>query len=158
MMETIVFLDIDGVLVHWKYTPDKSGIITPTIENTLEEFDPQCVENLNILLFSLPAPKIVISSDWRLWYSQHELEYMLKEAGVRFPVIGTTTKNSNYSRGIQIKMWLEANNHNDTDIIIIDDWIDGITELFPDSNIIHVKNGLEEYGLKFKHIERFLQT
>ena len=141
----IIFLDFDGVIVTERSNCGLFGLPT--------NFDPEAIDALNMLIKQTNAD-IVISSTWRHLFTFEELKTMLQDAGVRGKVIGITPKTESpfdYTRGEEISMWLQDNG-NPTDFIIIDDFVKDIRELFPDENIIHVKDGWTKGGLKLEHI------
>ena len=148
----IVFLDIDGVLVHLNYNPSKRKIH--------RDFDPKCVEVLNKLTKETNA-KIVISSTWRRIHPQNELRNILKEAGVQAEVIGITPHfadlkdPANSDRGQEILKWIQNNNHIE-DYVVIDDDIYDITPHIGRSHIIHVSGGWLNGGLQEEHIKSIL--
>lgn len=169
----IIFLDIDGVLVHCQYK------VTPG--TPLEDFDPVCVENLNHLAIAKKA-KIVISSSWRLFHDLDWFQKKFKDSGVLVDVIDVTPEDvkmpeshrsplsTEYDeqsswlveiytpRGEQIKQWIEENNPDN--FLIIDDNVDDIVPSFDKegrAKIIHVKDGLSNKGLRWRHIEDYLK-
>lgn len=164
----VIFLDIDGVLVHWQYRVTQGYFY--------EDFDPACVENLNRLAASKKA-KIVISSSWRLFHDFEWLQEKFKSSGVIAEVIDVTPEETNVSkdsmprlsteydeqnkfmadvsRGEQIKKWIEENNPDD--FLIIDDNVDDIIPFFDKEKIIHVKDGTTSNGLKWEHLEEHLK-
>ncbi len=138
----IIFLDIDGVLVHLTYNP--SG------RKLRQDFDPECIAVLNQLVKKTEA-QIVISSTWRHHHPLAELRDMFEEAGVIGEIIGSTPMIIN--RGDEILKWIQDNNYKDGYLVIDDDIFD-ITpyEDIPRSSIIHVKDGWATGGLQKKHI------
>ena len=142
----IVFLDIDGVLVHLNHNP--SG------RKLRQDFDPNCVKVLNKLCKETSA-KIVVSSSWRHFHPFLELLDILEEGGVTTEVIGKTPMIIN--RGDEILKWIQDNNYTGPFLIIDDDVFDiEPYEDIPRDSIIHVDGGWENGGLKDSHIERIL--
>ena len=117
----IIFLDIDGVLVHMNYDP--SGR-TPK-----QDFEPACVTVLNKLTSALQAV-IVISSYWRYDLSLPRLQDTLEGAGVVARVIGVTPPLGG-CRGTEILLWVTQNAY-EGNIIVIDDEVDTIRPHIPE--------------------------
>jgi hypothetical protein len=102
--DTVIFLDIDGVLV----TPDcfrRYGA-----SGTRATANPECVENLNRLIRATGA-KIVVSSVWRF---RHDIDEILRRWGVvgeilgGTPVISRGTISGGDARGLEIDAWLKT--------------------------------------------------
>ncbi len=104
MNPPIIFLDIDGVIV-----PDGDD---PS--NTV--FHPRCVEAFKVILAAVPGAKVVFSTTWRLPRHVNRLHAQWMEQG--FPenlaIDGTPDLREEpsvsrlYSRGLEIRVWLEA--------------------------------------------------
>jgi hypothetical protein len=148
----IVFLDIDGVLVHLTYNPSKRKL--------RQDLDPKCVEVLNRLTKETNA-KIVVSSAWRHFHSPNELRDILEEAGVQAEVVGTTPPfvdlkdPANSDRGEEILKWIQDNNYIG-DYVVIDDDVYDIEPHIEESHIIYVSGGWLNGGLQEEHIEPVL--
>lgn len=95
-LNTIVFLDIDGVLNN------ESSIGLPALG-----LDKRCLERLNKLLEKTGA-SIVITSSWRLSHSLARLQSSLSEYGLKYPerIIGATPHLPSKPRGEEIQLWL----------------------------------------------------
>jgi len=142
-MESVIFLDIDGVLVtsrgleHWMKI--KCDIFE---DNTSYElFCPQSIESLNRLT-RLTGSKLVIISNWRKRLSLIEIKQMFKRRGVEADIIGVTPyKNEDLDRGHEIKLWLEKNGTPDSYVIIDDDCdVDISTTYFPEDRCVQTNS------------------
>lgn len=105
-MKSIIFLDIDGVLVSSALTKYRNYI------DGEYDFIPQAVEALNELVEALEA-EIVITSTWRIGRSVELLQDILELRGVEGKVIGKT--ESSYTsaeggRGQEIREWMDLFN------------------------------------------------
>jgi hypothetical protein len=66
-----LFLDIDGVLcTNWSHKSPKKKV--GWYDENVYPFDPKCVDVLNWIL-STWETKIILSSDWRLYYTLEEI-------------------------------------------------------------------------------------
>jgi len=149
-MKTYIFLDVDGVL-NTSYTelrmpckkycpvrdmspfPDGRPVF-PYVEAALrrEQIEERFVKNLQTVCnfvesLSNEAPKIVISSDWRI----RELLLgilleELKKKGFTHPVFGQTPIIGGACRGAEIQMFLDemGESKDSCNILIIDDRTD----------------------------------
>jgi hypothetical protein len=144
----IIFLDIDGVLVHLTHNP--SG------RKLRKDFDPACVAVLNRLVKETGA-KIVISSTWRHFDPLDELRGKFTEAGFEGEIIGVTPMIIN--RGDEILKWIRDNNYTGRFIVIDDDVYDiEPYEDIPRESIIHVEDGWLAGGLKDEHVSPILHS
>lgn len=139
----VIFLDIDGVLVT------KQSILANRHIHP-HDFDKDCVNVLNHILFETGA-KIVISSTWRLFWNMSELKEHFSKFGIDPDVIIDITPDFNQSmaRGLEIAWWLR--NHSEVeDFVIIDD----------DNDMHHLSLFLVQTnmdgGLRASHIEYIL--
>ncbi len=67
-----LFLDIDGVLcTNWSHDSPNKKI--GWYDDKTYPFDPKCVEILNWILTTWKS-EIILSSDWRLYYTLDELK------------------------------------------------------------------------------------
>jgi hypothetical protein len=126
---SIIFLDIDGVLAtHKQYMmnrkkfQDKNDIAKEL--NIAYPFDPKCVKIFNEILDSTGAD-IVLSSDWREYFSLGDLDTIFKFNGVnKSPVDVTISElasfgNQTMNRAFQIGEYVTRNNI--TNYVVIDD-------------------------------------
>lgn len=79
MNHSLLFLDIDGVL---NSENTNFGIYE-------EPLDPVNIEPFNRII-AVAAPRIVISSTWRFFWSVDSLRDSFREAGIRGEIIGAT--------------------------------------------------------------------
>lgn len=134
----IVFLDIDGVLVH-------TGCKLPW------EMDPDCVTVLQEFCNKHNA-KIVVSSAWRIGRSIAELEFSLFSYGLdKGLVIGKTDLGDfKGRRDDEILEWLDEYGYKG-DYIVIDDEDFDLTKI-DKKKIVHIKKGFTTGGMKRKHL------
>lgn len=117
-MHPVIFLDIDGVLIAY-----------PEGEPTPPAFTPRCVAAFKMILEAAPSAKIVFSSTWRLPVFVNRLHEQWAEHG--FPeslaIDGTPDLREEsdvsrlHRRGLEIRVWLEANPHVTRWVVLDDD-------------------------------------
>jgi DNA-binding LacI/PurR family transcriptional regulator len=127
---TVIFLDIDGVLVtaqHLMRIPrEQIERELPGVRWSFQPFAPEAVEALNWLTDQTGAT-IVISSTWRLGRSLPELRQILKHQGVTGLIIDCTPRLlepngwKQQERGHEIQHWLDHTHHDIHNFVIIDD-------------------------------------
>jgi hypothetical protein len=129
MKTKYIFLDIDGVLwtVGWSIYTRKQE------ERTYTEWDNICTSNLQYAIDKAKEEgvdvKIVISSTWRLIYSIPELKDIAKKSGLDPDlIVGVTARFPDEKRGAEIQDWMNDENIQPEDIVIIDD----------DSDMLHL--------------------
>jgi hypothetical protein len=145
-MSLLIFLDIDGVLNNNIWF-EKAGFGT---------LDPSNVKRL-VRLVQLTDADLVISSDWRRYYSYDVLCSRLVNEGVPNRFLGTTpcldaeVKNDEeiVPRGLEIDAWLKSNNFNGS-FCILDDRSD--MEPYQDRLVQTDDN----YGLIDRDIEKVI--
>lgn len=149
---SLVFLDIDGVLVHLNHNP--SGRMP------YEDFDPKCIANLNRLCEMLGDVEIVIESDWLLTDDIDKVRGLLKNAGVKAPIIDGVPKRRDNSKAQQIWNWFDLNDPDFTNqfLIIDDDPVAKWCHWIKPHNMLQVEDGWENGGLCFSHIKPFSST
>jgi hypothetical protein len=110
----VLFLDIDGVLIHHKSIPI----------HTARKPDPACVKRLNEIT-DRTGTKIVVSSTWRMFEDFH---ITLKSWGVTAEVIGKTPISYEKgrislgaTRGAEINTWLGETEFDIERFVILDD-------------------------------------
>lgn len=104
-MKKFVFLDFDGVMDTMRYDnwliregfpeADKYGVL----------FDPQCINNLDLII-SATGAEIVITSSWKDWMTYEMLVAMWKERNLPGFLLDVTPTCSSH-RGDEISKWLE---------------------------------------------------
>jgi hypothetical protein len=142
----ILFLDMDGVLNDHSHN----------LSNHYCGIKSECVENLNLILKTIPNLYLVISSAWRYIVLKGAMtvkgfEYLLLVSGVdcKDKVIGITSSDEEInSRGGQIRVWLNENKHRVSRYVILDDMKFNFNEL---KLTFHQTNGM--VGLTKKDAE-----
>jgi hypothetical protein len=141
-MNSLIFLDIDGVLNSIDLT-----LMTRSLErqpkHRLFEVDPVRVGVLKWIVDMTDA-HIVISSTWRHgntedWF----VGYFEGLSWVNCPIAGMTPETGNSFRGDQIKQYLDHEEANTRYVILDDD-----SDFYPDQNFVHVDRCT---GLTLKH-------
>ena len=133
---TTIFLDIDGVLATNKQYMMNSDKFAQSNEwakriNVRYPFDKDCCDILNSILLMYEC-RIVLSSDWRLYYTADELDEIFGRNNLIASPIDTTQESFSWdsrdrSRAGEIEKYLRTHNmidENDnatTDWIVIDD-------------------------------------
>lgn len=126
--DNLLFLDIDGVLVTWDDM--RQGLL----DDSRARFNKKCVAELLKLVKKFEM-KIVISSTWRFGFESFSNDPMgrigaakfsarvLKRRGLVLPVIGMTPSNmkDDGPRGLEIQKWLDINDKNNSNFLILDD-------------------------------------
>jgi hypothetical protein len=118
----IIFLDFDGVLNHELWYKKRFETINKDDVSTnypYYEFDPESVNNLNIIIKETDA-KVVVSSTWRIGKTVEQLQDMLNVVGFKGEIIDTTPSffakgldneenkiSYTIPRGCEIDWWLE---------------------------------------------------
>jgi len=151
----IIFLDIDGVIctssTFGKGKDNKWGSYM---------FDPKCVIALNFILQETGA-EIIISSDWRMHYTLHEIREIFAHNFVMKSPIGFTPFSDRYAnndleggRAEEIHAWLKANAwKNDIKWVAVDD-LDMTKDLQPNFVLCpNVHDGIKRRGIKEKIID-----
>jgi phosphoglycolate phosphatase-like HAD superfamily hydrolase len=104
----IVFLDFDGVLI----TPKSAYRRTCSAE---------AIAALNHLIEAAGAA-VVVTSTWRLEYSEAELTELLRSWGMRGQVLGVSPEGR--SRAEEIQAWMDGQAQPVSDFVILDDMSD----------------------------------
>lgn len=145
----IIILDIDGVLA----TEESSTL--PWHEQFAYPFDKDCVAVFNDIL-SLTGAEIVLSSDWKISYSDNlaELHQLFKHNGIIKAPIGTTPDLGG-KRNKEIASYLHKNAPSIYRFLILDDIMLTVHPMrFVHCNINH---GLKQPGIKERCLQ-ILQT
>lgn len=82
----ILFLDVDGVLNGDDWLQSLSW---EDYAQDVKHFDPECVRLYNQIIRRTSA-RVVLSTGWRLKYSQEALVSILRRAGVEGDIVGRT--------------------------------------------------------------------
>lgn len=134
----VLFLDIDGVLNRCQmYENMHFGIV------------PECVENLNLILKSVPDLQIVISSAWR--YAMLNKDMTVKGFEYMLLISGVNCQNRIYdhtvadeiipTRGAQIRNWLDTHAYLRIDKYLA---LDDLIHDFPVQKIEHLQTEPEK--------------
>jgi hypothetical protein len=148
----IIFLDIDGVLVHNKC-------------KNVHTFDPLCVKVLKKLINYYNA-KIVISSSWRIYHLELALDqFELNGLDLDIIIGKTPIDKIDGNRFNEISTWINdcinlktpLNIPNlDEFLIIDDDFRDTSKHPWLTGSLIFIDNGWCNGGLKMKHIKKYI--
>lgn len=148
----IIFLDIDGVVVHKDCPTRYSRDLFPDV------FDPRCVSALNRLIKYYKA-KIVVSSFWRYFHTEEEIRGCFVEYGVEGKIKDFCPKLTirDWNKGREIKHWIEDNKYKG-DYIVIDDMATdvGVDFYVPKEKFFHVLDGWEKGGLSDMDVDNFI--
>ncbi len=123
----VIFIDIDGVLINDGFN-----------QNGLTQFNPELVENLNILTNKLNA-NLVVSSSWKHEYTLKELKKIFKRNGVFARVIDVTPNLEPGQRGEEIYNWL-TEHEQFISYLVIDDDVWDIPEWIPEHRFVQVNS------------------
>jgi hypothetical protein len=139
----LVFLDIDGVLVH-------GGC------KNYKDIDPNCVMVLREFCKKYDNAQIIISSTWRIGKTVDDLDFILFSYGMdKGSVVGVTGYDKKGRRGKEILNWLNTYGDDEDEFVVIDDEIFDITDVINPVDVIHVKDGWNIGGLNWGHIENW---
>lgn len=110
-----VFLDIDGVMVHGN--PYKKVDME---EDGFYKFNANAVDVINSINYDI---EIVLSTSHRFRFDIEEWKNIFQKRNVRFKKISIIDLklNPKISRREEIEEWINENNINSNDLIIIDD-------------------------------------
>lgn len=141
-MSALIFLDIDGVLNNMPWMN----------ENGFGTLDPTNVQRL-VRLVEWTGADIVISSDWRRFFTYDDLCRRLRDYGVPDRFLGVTPQLEDdsqswdtFPRGLEIKTWLETHEWTGS-FVILDDRSD--MEPYLDRLVLtDQKRGLTETDIK----------
>lgn len=172
-LETVIFLDIDGVLNTWESATDEDMTYRKASDGELCFYhnlhDPS-VANLNKITDTTGA-SLVISSTWRIGTEGQfeDLILYLQEQGVTAPVVGRTPslpsvdlppyspygrmKRSEAQRGTEIQAWMDERKEVTWNFIILDDESDM-------AHLLHKlvrTDGMASEGLREDHVVRALK-
>ena len=124
MTDKIIFLDVDGVLTSTKETPGSY------LNHSLDQYgiSPSCLKNLKKLIADTGA-KIIISSNWRIYRNQKQVELhgkkipnpliaVCKELGE--DVIDFLPKTAIKHKAEALVKWFDAHDF-DGEFVVLDD-------------------------------------
>lgn len=146
----LIFVDFDGVLANRTSSanrypgPSKSTAWGTSVAQDWYDLDVKCIKVLNRLV-DLTGAKVVISSAWREFFNQTNLVAHLKKFGFTGEVVGVTPVIIRAGRDEEIFSWMNSNEKDD--YLVLDDEI-GHLQRIPDGNMVWVKNGWKNGGLK----------
>jgi predicted membrane-bound dolichyl-phosphate-mannose-protein mannosyltransferase len=145
MSNKVIFLDIDGVLVH-------TGMREPG-SMRIEKWDNNCVVRLGRIC-KVTGAKIVVHSSWARIYKPNELQQMFKDAGLLehlhpdFAAVGI--RDGNPGEKIRsIKFWLSQHPEVSKYIILEDDLIASVK----DEPLVWIISGWSKGGLQKRDAE-----
>lgn len=136
----IIFLDCDGVINSVQWEAVRKDMPPASVID--DAIDPRCLERI-VSICKETGAKIVLSSDWRInWpFARTRLEHAGIPDGLiidRTPVLNVISGMHHYSRGEEVKAWLDE--HDDIyDYIIIDDREDFLTDQIK-LHLVHINN------------------
>ena len=149
-MDKFIFLDIDGVLNTANYQLWRQFWGKEICDDNGHLFAPSAVRNLERLIRYTGA-KIVLSSRWRL-DGLEVIRRMWKDRQMPEEIYDVTPYVSardypKYTRGIEVKIWMEENDYLGCPYVIIDDIDDFLEEQDARVILTNYKRGLTCFGL-----------
>lgn len=124
-MDKFCILDFDGVINSSKFINDYLEFFKQPTEKTYyitEHLDPLAISRVNTIIQKTGA-KVILSTAWRKAFNLDRLRQILEHRGFVGEIIGETPI-LNTDRFLEIQSWLDSNNINPEDIVIIDDMPD----------------------------------
>ncbi len=151
-----LFLDVDGVLIHFPYPDDlKTDINTKAVElfgnkskyshfesaqarsHFLNSESLAKLQGLIARIQEFALVRIVISSEWRRSGTRHQLQKVIfKDTGFAKLIIAKTPQNK-FPRELQISRWLQKRKTPFDSVLILDDCRFGLQKDFPLS-FVHI--------------------
>lgn len=153
---SILFLDVDGVLVHDGIAVEDTGglIMLPKREEFMGRWmmpvDPEAVERVNRIVETTGC-EVVLSSTWKI----HPLPVVtawFQKYGARFEITRKTGPGGGH-RGKQIREFMQGE-PNGTVLVILDDSTD--MEPYMD-RLVNVYHGWNNGGVQDAHVEQAIQ-
>lgn len=121
----VIFLDIDGPMA-WGTWPDGEVAINDSLKIPYPWLDSACIALRRIIKET--GARLVISSDWKKYYSDEELGQILEHYGIPNTIVGRTgdrkaklSSEGEWDRAVQILDWVKANSSEIEEWIAIDD-------------------------------------
>lgn len=152
MKNPIILLDFDGVLNHYKMLyrwVNKTGD-----NDALDIYSLRALQKI----IDASGADVVISSAWRMSYTDEALKALLLKRGLKnINIVGRTPRIFNSGRGHEISMWLHENVIDDAQgaYLILDDDTD--VGYFPELKKHWVQTYYHEDGLRNRHVARALE-
>jgi hypothetical protein len=146
-MNPILFLDLDGVLVHVQHFPSKKeGVIV------VEDFDPKCVDRLNKVIETTGA-SVVIHSTWIWVDSKEKIFNKLEESGFKFmnKIHRDWAALDHRDKHTAIAMWL-LKHPEVKEYVVLDD------EKIGDHPQVKIFDGWFNKGLQDTHVEELIKA
>lgn len=159
-MKRLIFLDIDGVLVHigvCEKVERETGEKPPWSQEFMGRGflgfpDADCMERLNDLVLSSGAD-VVLSSTWRRCYSLDLVSAFLRKCGARFDLHDATDVTKSIRRGPEIQRYLDG--HECDAFVVLDDSVSDIVDVPGLSDhVVHVRDGWIMDGLQDHHVKK----
>lgn len=152
MKNPLIFLDVDGVLNHRE-------MLIRWVKKTGDN-DALDIYSLRALqkIIDASGADVVISSTWRMFYTDDALKALLLERGLKnINIIGQTPEAFYSRRGEDILRWLQENNVDEAQgtYLILDDDTD--VGYFPELKKHWVQTYYHEDGLRNRHVARALE-
>lgn len=152
IFETIIFLDIDGVLRTHKSDLEWSlKLSAPIPERVFDrKFNPKAVSNINELI-SYTRAKIVVSSTWRTQFTLQELKDVFRSNGITGEIIDKT--QIGLTRGEEIQDWID--HHGTKSYVVIDDQVKDILAYVDNRRVVKCEHsvGFEDSELLDKALD-----
>ena len=155
IFDTIIFLDIDGVLRTHKSDLEWSlKLNVPIPERVFDrKFNPKAVSNINQLIYYTKA-KIVVSSTWRTQFNLQQLKDIFRSNGITGEVIDKTPIG--LTRGEEICEWVDY--HGADSYVVIDDQVKDILTYVDNNRVVKCEHsiGFEDDELLDKALDILL--
>lgn len=120
-MDSVLFLDIDGVLNSQEFF-ERARADALSRRPIWHMLDPEKVTMLNEILAATGA-KVVVSSSWRIPFTMDDIYAALTHRGFRGTIIGKTPSGGR-TRGDEIQAWLDFQATKPVRFAILDDSAD----------------------------------
>ena len=139
IFDTIIFLDIDGVLRTHKSDLEWSlKLNVPIPERVFDrKFNPKAVSNINQLIYYTKA-KIVVSSTWRTQFTLQQLKDIFRSNGITGEVIDKTPIG--LTRGEEIQEWIDY--HGVDSYVVIDDQVKDILTYVDNRRVVKCEHSI----------------
>jgi len=138
----VIFLDIDGVLVNWNYTPEHE------VGRLKRTFDPECLQLLEDFLREHTDVGIILSSTWRK--TPEGRSDMRRQSPILAERHRASTGAILSSRSQEIADYLDNPRDQITHYVVLDDALID-PKLIPSEQVVRTNYHL---GIQPHHIER----